>query len=142
MDFIQVVEQFFNSQAVATVLSVLSTVGVTGALVLISIYNKLTNSNSAGLQENTTQTIATNNVVVKMSEQIDKQNQQIQALTNLLATVAGESNISASKKQKAINILEGVGFASEKVKEIKDSIIEDAVERESEFGAILESLTK
>ena len=46
------------------------------------------------------------------------------------------------KNKKAINILEGVGFASEKVKEIKDSIIEDAVERESEFGAILESLTK
>ena len=110
MDFIQVVEQFFNSQAVATVLSVLSTVGVTGALVLISIYNKLTNSNSAGLQENTTQTIATNNVVVKMSEQIDKQNQQIQALTNLLATVAGESNISASKKQKSNQHIRGSWF--------------------------------
>jgi hypothetical protein len=139
MEFI---EQIVNSQLAQTILAFISTVGISGALVLIAFYNKITNKNSADLLENTTQTIATNNTVVRLSEQIDNQNQQIQALTNLLATVASSSNISAEKKQKAIGILEGVGFASEKVKDIKDSIIQDAVQKESEFGRILDSLTQ
>jgi len=139
MEFI---EQIVNSQAFQTILSLLSTIGISGALILIAFYNRITNSNSAGLQENTAQTIATNDVVVRMSETVDRQNQQIQALTNLLATVASGSNVSAEKKQKAIGILEGVGFASEKVKDIKDSIIEDAIQKESEFGRILDNLTQ